>query len=127
MLAKVVDGSVDVSDVLEVEEGSHGGFRGGTEQRVEDPGHHLACHVCAQPVRGRVWRWKSAKHVEKFWVRMVVGHPFGIRKTTCKQSEKKTLLVFDFYLMALFSEEPLSKWAPPTTFTSEGAPLCHRD
>jgi hypothetical protein len=31
---------------------------------VEDPGHHLA-RVCAQPVRGRVWRWKSAKHVEK--------------------------------------------------------------
>ena len=64
--------------------------------------------------------WKS-------WVRMAVGHPFGIRKTTCKQSEKKTLLVFDFYLMALFSEEPLAEWAPPTTFTSEGAPLCHRD
>jgi hypothetical protein len=126
MLAKVVDGSVDVSDVLEVEEGSDGGFRGGTEQRVEDPGHHLA-RVCAQPVRGRVWRWKSAKHVEKFWVRMAVGHPFGIRKTTCKQSEKKTLLAFDFYLMALFSEEPLAEWAPPTTFTSEGAPLCHRD
>ena len=37
--------------------------------------------------------------------------------------EKKPYL----YLMALFSEEPLSKWAPPTTFTSEGAPLCHRD
>jgi hypothetical protein len=29
--------------------------------------------------------------------------------------------------MALFSEEPLAEWAPPTTFTSEGAPLCHRD
>lgn len=37
--------------------------------------------------------------------------------------EKKPYL----YLMALFSEEPLSKWAPPRTFTSEGAPLCHRD
>ena len=64
MLAKVVDVAVDVLDVLEVEEGSDGGFRGGTEQRVEEPGHHLA-RVCAQPVRGRVWRWKSAKHVEK--------------------------------------------------------------
>lgn len=37
--------------------------------------------------------------------------------------EKKPYL----YLMALFSEEPLAEWAPPTTFTSEGAPLCHRD
>ena len=81
---------------------------------------HSRCAVaCGVGKVQNTWKsfgcgWLWATHSE-------LGRPHA------NSQRKKTLLVFDFYLMALFSEEPLSKWAPPTTFTSEGAPLCHRD